>query len=72
VTKRLVEIEDNLLAEARQALGTSTIKETVATALEHAIRSSERRTRLNDATLERFAAAAQDLADDEVMSAAWR
>lgn len=72
MTKRLIEIEDRLLEEARKALGTGTIKETVATALEHALRSSQRRTRLSDATLKRFATAAKDLADAEVMAAAWR
>jgi Arc/MetJ family transcription regulator len=72
VTKRLIEIEDRLLDEARQALGTGTIKETVAIALEQAVRSRERRTRLSDTALERFADAAKDLGDDEVMAAAWR
>ncbi|MBA3373604.1 MAG: type II toxin-antitoxin system VapB family antitoxin, partial [Euzebyaceae bacterium] len=33
MAKRLVEIDDDLLEQARQALGTSTIKETVNTAL---------------------------------------
>ena len=72
MTKRLVEIEDRLLEGAREVLGTSTIKDTVATALEQAIRSSERRTALNEAALRRFAAASRDMADDEVMAAAWR
>jgi Arc/MetJ family transcription regulator len=72
VTKRLIEIEDDLLRQARDALGTETIKDTVATALRHAIHSSQRRTRLDDTTLRRFAAASGDLADDDVMTAAWR
>lgn len=72
MTKRLIEIEDRLLDRARQVLGTGTIKETVATALEQAVQSRERRTRLTDTTLERFAAAAKDLADDEVMADAWQ
>ena len=72
MTKRLIEIEDDLLRQARDALGTQTIKDTVTTALRHAVHASQRRTRLDDATLQRFAAAAEDLADDEVMAAAWR
>jgi Arc/MetJ family transcription regulator len=72
LTKRLVEIEDSLLDQARRALGTDTIKDTVTSALEQAVRAAERRTRLDDATLERFAAAATDLGDGEVMGAAWR
>jgi Arc/MetJ family transcription regulator len=72
MTKRLVEIEDGLLEQARQALGTDTIKDTVTSALQHVVHSSERRARLDDATLKRFAAATTDLGDDEVMAAAWR
>jgi Arc/MetJ family transcription regulator len=72
LTKRLIEIEDDLLQQARDALGTETIKDTVAIALRHAIHSSKRRTRLDDTTLQRFAAASEDLADDDVMAAAWR
>ncbi|HCO02055.1 MAG TPA: antitoxin [Actinobacteria bacterium] len=33
MTKRLIEIEDELLQQARRALGTKTIKDTVSTAL---------------------------------------
>jgi len=72
VTKRLVEIEDGLLRKAGQALGTGTIRETVTTALELAVRRSERRTRLDDAALRRFASAAEQLDDEDVMGAAWR
>ncbi len=72
MTKRLIDIEDNLLEQARAALGTGTIKETVTIALQQAIRSRQRHTRVDDAALRRFAAAATDLGDDEVMGAAWR
>jgi Arc/MetJ family transcription regulator len=72
MSKRLVEIDDDLLREAREVLGTRTIRETVTTALERAVRSEERQTRLDDRSLERFATAASDLADEEVMGAAWR
>jgi Arc/MetJ family transcription regulator len=72
MTKRLIEIEDALLEQARRALGTETIKDTVTTALQQVVHGSERRARLDDAALERFAEAAADLGDDEVMGAAWR
>ena len=37
MTKRLVEIDDDLLAQARAAAGTSTIKATVETALQRLV-----------------------------------
>ena len=43
VTKRLVDIDDTDLAAAREALATSTIKETVARALREAAASAARR-----------------------------
>lgn len=72
MTKRLVDIEDDPLLQARQALGTETIKDTVATALRHAVRGGERRSRLGEVALQRFAAATEDLSDDTVITAAWR
>jgi Arc/MetJ family transcription regulator len=72
MTKRLIDIDDELLREAREALGTRTIKDTVTGALEQTVRSTERRTHLTEAALGRFASAAHDLADEEVMNAAWR
>jgi Arc/MetJ family transcription regulator len=72
MTKRLVEIDDGLLQQAREALGTETIRDTVETALEQAVKSDHRHTRVTDATLQRFAAATGDLGDEEVMNAAWR
>lgn len=72
MTKRLVEIEDEVLEQARLALGTSTIKDTVNRALEDAVRASERREHLDRDALRRFAAATRDLGDDEVMAGAWR
>ena len=72
MTKRLIEIEDGLLEKARDVLGTATIRQTVATALEEAIRSGERRRNLSDGALTKFAAASNDLADEDVMGAAWR
>jgi Arc/MetJ family transcription regulator len=72
MVKRLIDIEDGLLDQAREALGTSTIKETVAAALQQAIRSSQRRARLDDRALQRFSHAAADLSDENVLAAAWR
>jgi Arc/MetJ family transcription regulator len=72
MTQRLVDIDDALLEQARQALGTATITDTVTTALRQAISSSERRTRLDEESLRRFADAAVDLGDDEVLASAWR
>jgi Arc/MetJ family transcription regulator len=72
MAKRLVDIEDGLLEEARQVLGTATIKETVAVALLEAVRNRRRRTRLDDAALQRFSNVAADLGDETVMAAAWQ
>ena len=72
MAKRLVDIEDGLLEQAREALGTSTIKDTVAAALRQAIRTSQRRVRLDDSALQRFSNLAADLGDENVMAAAWR
>jgi hypothetical protein len=72
MVKRLVDIEDGLLEQARQALGTDTIKDTVATALQQAVLAARRRAQVDDVALQRFAAATTDLGDDEVMTAAWR
>lgn len=45
--KTLIDIDDNLLAEAAIALGTGTKKDTVAHALQHAV--DEARTKRRDA-----------------------
>ena len=43
MTKRLVDIDDNVLAEARAALGTSTLKDTVNGALHETVMAARRR-----------------------------
>ena len=68
MTKRLVDIDDDLLAEARVLTGAATMKETVNAALQQVIDSELRRRHLQ--RLE--AGTGTDLADDEVMRAAWR
>lgn len=68
MTKRLVDIDDELLALARVLTGAVTMKEAVNTALQQVIDSELRRRHLR--RLE--AGAGTDLADDEVMRGAWR
>lgn len=68
VTKRLVDIDDDLLAEARVLTGAATMKEAVNAALQQVIDSELRGRHLR--RLE--AGEGIDLADDEVMRGAWR
>lgn len=72
MTKRLVDIDDATLDEAKQILGTDTIKDTVNTALRETIRAAERRKHVDRDALRRFAEATKDLADEEIMADAWR
>ena len=70
MTKRLVEIDDQVLEGARQALGTCTIKDTMNTALEESVRAARRRAVTKD-DLMRVGEFLQDLRDPEVMARAW-
>lgn len=65
-----MEIDDAALEEARRALGTSTIKDTVNTALTEAAKAARRR-ELTSENLQRFGEACKDLGDPEVMAKAW-
>ena len=68
MTKRLVDIDDDLLEEATEILGTSTMKETVNEALSEVRRAELRRQyALRLSTMEGL-----DLDNDEVMARAWR
>jgi Arc/MetJ family transcription regulator len=68
VTKRLVDIDDDLLARAREVLDAETIKETVNRSLSEVAAMDLRRR-----YFERLRTGeGLDLADDEVMSGAWR
>jgi len=72
VTKRLIDIDDDLLQAAQDATGEATMKGTVRVALElaveqHRIRVAEIRKRW-----ERAADLLVDLHDPEVMKGAWR
>jgi Arc/MetJ family transcription regulator len=68
VTKRLVDIDDDLLDRAREILGADTIKDTVNGALDEVIRLELRRQHAEQLATMR----GLDLADDEIMSRAWR
>ena len=68
VSKRLVDIDDDLLEEAAAVLGTATMKEAVNRSLELVV-LAERRRRHAD-RLEKMLGL--DLANPKVMSAAWR
>ena len=68
MTKRLVDIDDADLAAARDALETSTIKDTVTAALRVAVAQAARRSEIERLTSGPLA----DLADPEVMDSAWR
>lgn len=70
MTKRLVDIDDEVLEEARAALGTSTLKDTVNAALTESARTARRRG-VTEADLRRFAEATRDARDPEIMARAW-
>jgi hypothetical protein len=68
MTKRLVDIADEKLEQAREILGEATLKGTVNAALDEVIALDRRRRLLERLTSQRGI----DLADDEVMREAWR
>lgn len=68
MTKRLVEIDDELLAAARIVLDTPTMKATVNEALAEVVATERRRAHM--ARL--MVGDGVDLGDDEVMADAWR
>lgn len=72
MTKRLVDIDDSLLDEAKARLGAETIKETVNAALARVANEPSRSEADVREALRAFAAATQDLRDPEVMDGAWR
>ena len=68
MTKRPVDLDDDLLEEATEILGTSTMKETVNEAMSEVRRAELRRQLvLQLSTMEGL-----DLDNDEVMARAWR
>lgn len=70
MTKRLVEIDDAVLEEARRALGTVTIKDTVNTALDGAAKAARRRAVTIEGLLS-VGELLEDLGDPEIMARAW-
>lgn len=72
MTKRLIDIDDELLLAAQATLGAGTFKETVRAALEQVISSRGRTGTPTSSLLADFATATRDLSDPEVMDAAWR
>lgn len=68
MSKRLVDIDDDLLEEATALLGTSTMKETVNRSLESVVLAARRRRHAD--RLEKMCNL--DLAKPKVMSGAWR
>lgn len=71
VTKRLVDIDDDLLEQARAALGTKTLKDTVNLSLMQAAHSASRTQRAREVDWDAFADAIQDLGNPEIMAGAW-
>lgn len=72
MTKRLIDVDDDVLEAARHVLGTDTIEDTVNSALRASVQAAERRQRVDVAALKRFARASRDLLDDDVVTDAWR
>jgi Arc/MetJ family transcription regulator len=68
VSKRLVDIDDDLLQEATVVLGASTMKEAVNRSLEEVVLAARRRRHADRLEAMRDL----DLADPKVMSGAWR
>lgn len=71
VTKRLIDVDDQLLLAAQAVLGADTYKDTVHRALERVVAGQRTRSQTESA-LRSFAAATRDLSDPDVMDAAWR
>ena len=70
MTKRLVDIDDDVLDQARRALGTSTVKETVNGSLRSTVQAYRRRS-LTAEDIAAFVEATEDLRNPEIMAKAW-
>jgi Arc/MetJ family transcription regulator len=68
VTKRLIDIDDDLLRKARETLGTGTMKDTVNRALAEVARAELRRRH----TARLISGDGTDLGHDDIMAKAWR
>ena len=70
MTKRLVDVDDEVLQEARTVLGTATLKDTVNESLRETVRAARRR-QITVEDLQRVGELLTDLGDPEVMAKAW-
>jgi Arc/MetJ family transcription regulator len=70
MTKRLVDIDDEILDEARRALGTRTLKDTVNESLRATVQAYKHRD-ITHEDIERFVKATVDLRDPQIMAGAW-
>ncbi len=68
MTKRLVDVDDDLLEQARSTLNTGTMKETVNVALAEAVNAALRRRHIQRLIDQE----GLDLADADVMAGVWR
>ena len=66
MTKKLIDIDDELLAAAREALGASSQRETVTLALNEVVRRHRRGEYVALLTNGQY-----DIADAEIMAGAW-
>lgn len=71
MTKRLIDIDDELLAAAQEAAGQDSIKGTVTEALDRLVAQQRRREEHLRASWADLGEALADLQDDEVMREAW-
>lgn len=70
MTKRLVDIDDELLAEARRVLGTTTLNDTVNESLRNTAQAA-RQKRITKEDIQAFVKATEDLRNPEIMAKAW-
>ena len=70
MVKRLVDIDDEVLEDARAVLGTVTLKDTVNRALRETVQTARRQS-LTSEGLQRVGDLLGDLGDPEVMARAW-
>jgi Arc/MetJ family transcription regulator len=70
MTKRLVDIDDEVLEEARRVLGTTTLKDTVNESLRKIAAAAGRR-KITSKDIQAFVEATEDLRNPEVMAKAW-
>jgi Arc/MetJ family transcription regulator len=70
MTKRLIDVDDEALAEARRVLGTVTLKDTVNHSLRETVATARRR-EITEQDLRRVGELLVDLGDPEVVAKAW-